>query len=102
MRLLKAPQVDAGFRLVEDGQPRMAQKHRGDLDALDLAAGEGGVDLAVDVFARAQPHLAEHIAEPGLGKRFARGQLQKLTHDQPLEAHRLLEGVADAAPARAR
>ncbi len=96
--VVETPQVDAGLRLVEDGQPRVAQKHRGDLYALDLAAGEGGVDLAVDVFARAQPHLAEHVAEPGLGGASARGQFQKLTHHQPLEAHRLLEGVADAAP----
>ena len=95
--IVEAPQVYAGLRLVEDGQPRMAQKHGGDLYALDLAAGEGGVDLAVDVLARAQAYLTEHVAEFGLGEFFARGQFQKLAHHQPLEAHRLLEGVADAA-----
>ena len=37
----EAPQVDAGLRLVEDHQVALPRQNGGDLDALDLAAGEG-------------------------------------------------------------
>ena len=57
--VLKAPQVDAGLGLFKDAQTRLPRKQRGDLDALELAAGEGGVDLAVDVVARAETDLGE-------------------------------------------
>ncbi len=94
--VVETPQVDARLRLVEDGQPRVAQKHGGNLNALDVAAGQRSVHFAVDILARAKAHLAEHFAQFGFGKFLARGQLQKLAHDQSFEAHRLLKGVTDA------
>ena len=97
MRLLKLHRSMPASGSSKMDSREWRKKHGGDLYALDLAAGEGGVDLAVDVIARAQAHLTEYVAEFGLGELFARGQFQKLAHHQPLEAHRLLEGVADAA-----
>ena len=43
---IEAPQVDACFRLVVDGQLRVAGKHGRDFDALDLTARQVLVDLA--------------------------------------------------------
>ena len=41
--VLEAPQVDACLRLIEDGQLGAAGQHHGDLDALQLAAGQAVV-----------------------------------------------------------
>ena len=49
----EAPQVDAGLGLVEDHQRGMTREQRRDLDALDLAAREGNVHLAVEIVVRA-------------------------------------------------
>ena len=58
----KAPEVDARLGLVEDHELRLPRENRGDLDALDLAAGEGGVHLAVKIIGRAQADLREILA----------------------------------------
>ena len=81
----KAPEVDARLGLVEDHELRLPREDRGDLDALDLAAGEGG-------------DLREILA--GLAARqelLSRRDRQKILHADALEARRLLEAVADAA-----
>ena len=55
----EAPQVDAGLRLVKDHQLAVPRQNGGDLDALDLAAGEGHVHLTVQIVVGAQPHLGQ-------------------------------------------
>ena len=64
MRLLEAPQVDARLRLVEDGQLGAAGQHHGDLDALELAAGQAVVHLPVDIVPGAQTDLAQIARRP--------------------------------------
>ena len=58
----EAPEIDACLGLVEDHELRLPREDRGDLDALDLAAGEGGVHLAVKIIVGAQAHLREILA----------------------------------------
>ena len=96
--VLEAPQVNARLRLVKDGEPGLARHDHRDLDPLDLAARKARVHLAVDVVLRAEPHVAEIAAELLLAQGPPGGQLDEVAHRQPLEAHRLLEGEADAAP----
>ena len=94
----EAPEIDACLGLVEDHELRLPREDRGDLDALDLAAGEGGVHLAVKIIGRAQADLREILA--GLAPRqelLSRRDRQKILHADALEARRLLEAVADAA-----
>ena len=97
-QVLEGPQVDARLRLVEHGQGRAPCQHRGDLDALELAAGQARIDLAVDVVARAEPHGGQVFAGDAGVQRLARGQPQQIQHLQALEAHRLLEREGDAQP----
>ena len=95
-QVLETPQVDARLRLVEDRKFGAAGQHRGDLDALQLAARERSVHLAVDVVAGAQPHLSQILAGLADEQFLAHGQTQQVDDFQSLEAHRLLEGEADA------
>ena len=69
----------------------------GDLDALDLAAGEGHVHLPVQIVVGAQAHLGQVLAALVLGELvLARGQGQQVCDRDALEAGGLLEAVADA------
>src|SRR5699024_737979 len=69
----------------------------GDLDALDLPAGQGSVHLPVDVVGGAQAHPVE-VGTAGVPGELlpAGGQLQQVPDPQPLEPGGLLEAVADA------
>ena len=70
-----------------------------DLDALDLAAGEGDVDLAVEIVVGAEAYLREVLAALVLAEVcIARGDGQKVAYRDALEARRLLKAVADAEP----
>jgi len=96
-QLGKGPQVDAGLRLVKDEQAAGAGQNGRDLDALDLAAGEGGVHLPVHIVGGAQADPVE------IGTTFvpaqvpvAGGQGQQVPDPQALKARGLLEAVADA------
>ena len=92
----KGPQVDARLRLVKDEQAAGPGQDGGDLNALDLPAGEGGVHLPVHVVGRAQPHPVQVGAALVPGQLpLARGQLQQVPHPQPLEPGGLLEPIAD-------
>ncbi len=93
----EAPQVDARLRLVEDHQLGVPGQDRGDLDALDLAAGEADVYLPVQIVVGAETYLGEVLAALVLGELLCPvGQGQQVPHRQPLEAGGLLEAVADA------
>ena len=93
---VEAPQVNAGLGLVEDGQARVAREHRGDLDALELAAGEALIHVSHKVVARAQAHGAQ-ILIALLGRNLlARGELEELANLHALETGRCLETIADA------
>lgn len=93
----EAPQVDAGLGLVKDHQLTAAGQDGGNLNALDLAAGEGDVDLAVEIVVGAETHLREIFAALVLAEVcIARGDGQKVAHRDALEARRLLKAVADA------
>ena len=93
----EGPQVDACLRLVEDHQVGVPGQNGGDLNALDLAAGEGHIHFTVQIVIGAEPHLGEVLAAFVLGELFiARGDGQKVPDRQPLEAGRLLKAVADA------
>ncbi len=81
----KAPQVDAGLGLVEQGELGVAGQHRGDLNALDLPAGEGGVHLPVQVLPAAQAHPAQQLAHRAGGEGLSRGELQQLRTVKPLK-----------------
>ena len=95
----EGPQVDAGLRLVEDHEAGVPGQDGGDLDALDLAAGEGGVHLSVDIVVGAQPHPGEVLAFLLVGEPLpAGGELQQVPDLQTLEPGRLLKAVADALP----
>ena len=92
----EAPEVDARLRLVEDRERRAAHEHGRDLDALEFAAGERRVDLALDVIARAQPDSREVVARFDGGDGLARRDAKQVDDAYALEAHRLLEREADA------
>ena len=94
----EGPQVDARLRLVKDGQLGAPGHDHGDLDALELAAGQGGVHLPVNVVLGAQAHLRQIVAGLGHANALAAGQGDEVLHRQALKAHRLLKGKADALP----
>ena len=94
---MKAPQVDAGLRLVKNGQPRAPRQHGRDLDAFALAAGQPGADLAVNILFCAQADLGQDLAQRVLLHLPARSQFHQVADRDALEAHRLLEGVGNAA-----
>ncbi len=93
----EAPQVDAGLRLVEDHQLAVPGQHGGDLDALDLAAGQADVHLAVEIIVGAEADLAEVAQHLSLLSFSFPAARQQVVDRDALEARRLLEGVADAA-----
>ena len=92
----EGPQVDARLRLVKDGQLGAPGHDHGDLNALELAAGQGAVHLTVNVVLGAQAHLGEVVAGLRHADILAAGQGDEVLYRQALEAHRLLEGKADA------
>ena len=76
----------------------MTREQRRDLDALDLAARERDVHLAVKVIVRAQADLREVAAALVLAElTVAAGDGEQVAHGDALEARGLLEAVADAA-----
>ena len=93
----KGPQIDPGLRFVKDLQPAAAREDRRDLDALDLAAGEGRIHLPVEIVVRAQADLRQVLAAPVLRELLlARGEQEQVVDGDALEARRLLKSVADA------
>ena len=54
----KAPQVNAGFGLIENHKLTVPGQDGGDLDTLDLAAGEGDIYLPVQIVIGAQAYTA--------------------------------------------
>ena len=95
-QIAERPQVDAGLGLVEDGELRASGDNHGDFNALELAAGQAGVDLAGDIVLGAQAHLAQVGAHLGYGQLASGRQRDQVAHGQALEANRLLKGEADA------
>ena len=79
-------------------RPAVAGQNGGDLDALDLAAGEGGVHLPVYIIGGAQADPVEVLEQHSSRLRFsvAGGQGQQVPDPQALKAGGLLEAVADA------
>ena len=93
---LEAPQVDARLRFVENGQPGAPGQHRGDLNALELSAGEGGVDLTVNIIFSAQTDLGQVVAGLAHAQPFFRRQPEQVQYGDALEPDGLLQGEADA------
>ena len=58
-QVLEAPQINACLRLVKHGKLGSPGNNSGNLDSLELTAGQAGVDLAVDVVLGAKPHLCQ-------------------------------------------
>ena len=88
----EAPQVDARLRLIKDHQLAAPGQDGGDLNALDLAAGEGHVHLPVQIVVGAQAHLGQELAALVLGQLLAaRRHVQQLAHGDALEPGGLLE-----------
>ena len=48
-QVVKAPQVNAGFRLVKDGEGRVAGDDGGDFNPFQLSAGKTGIHVAVHI-----------------------------------------------------
>lgn len=94
-QIAEAPQVDARLRLVKDRQLGAPGHDHGDLDTLELSAGQRCVHLPVDVVLGTQPHLGQIAARLRHPDLLARGQGDQVLHRQALEADRLLEGKAD-------
>ena len=95
-QIVKAPQIDAGLGLVKDGQRGVSGDDGSNLDALQLAAGQAGVHITVDVVSRAQADFGEAVADIGQLYLASRGQSDEILHLDALEPDRLLEGEADA------
>ena len=95
-QVLKAPKIDARLRLVKHGQKRVPGQHRSDFNPLDFPAGEGGVDLPVDIIPCAQTDPAENVAQLLGIKRVAGGRFNQFPDGDALEANGLLEGKTDA------
>ena len=72
-QVVEAPQVDSGFRLVKYGKRRVARHDGSNLDSFQLSAGEGGVNIAVDIVPCAKSHFREIIAYIGQFYLTARG-----------------------------
>ena len=58
-QVLEAPQINACLRLVKHGKLGSPGNNSGNLDSLELTAGQAGVDLTVDVVLGAKPHLCQ-------------------------------------------
>jgi len=87
-------QVHAGLGLVEEDERGLLGHELEDLRALDLAAGEAGVDVALQELV--EVHLAGHAFEihvPAAGDEF-----QHLAHGQAVDGRRALEGHAQPEP----
>ena len=56
-QVVEAPEVDPRLRLVENRELCPTRKHHRDLNSLQLAAGQRGVYLPVDIIPGAQAHL---------------------------------------------
>ena len=69
--------IDARLRLVKHGQKRVPGQHRSDFNPLDFPAGEGGVDLPVDIIPCAQTDPAENVAQLLGSKRVAGGRFNQ-------------------------
>ena len=96
VRLAKAPEVNASLRLVKDHQLRIAGQNGGDLNTLELAAGETGIHIPVDILLTAQAHLGQIVAGILPADLPSGGTLQQVRHLHSLEAGRLLKAVTDA------
>ena len=93
----EGPQVDAGLRLIKDHEPGILGQQRGDLDALDLAAGQARVHVAAEIIPRAQADLRQVGTGLVVRERFSSRDGQQVRDLHALEPRRLLEGVGDAA-----
>ena len=93
----EAPQIDAGFRLIENHKLAVPGQDRGNFDPLDLTAGEGDIHFPIQIVVGTQAHLGQVLTAPVLGERLVpRCQGQQTANRQALEAGRLLKTVADA------
>ena len=83
----KGPQVDTCLRLVEDHQRGLTGQNGGDLNALDLAAGETDVYLPLQIIVGTQAHFSQILAAAVLAQLFlTRRQQQKVVDGDALEA----------------
>ena len=62
---VEAPEVNSGLRLVEDHNLGVLCKNGCDLDSLYFTAGEGSVNLAVDVFLCTKSYFRKVFAAVG-------------------------------------
>ena len=85
-----------GFRLVKYRELCSARKDGGYFDTLQLATGETGVQLAVDVVACAKTDLGKVAAGLVYIVFLARCKIENVAHAQTLELYRLLECIAYA------
>ena len=95
---MEAPQINAGLRLVEQVELGCAGDQRRDLNALELAAGQARVDLALDIVHRAQPDFGQIGAGLVCCQSASGRKPQQVAHIQAFKPDRLLEGEADSKP----
>ena len=62
----EAPKIDAAPGSSKIARPSFRHQGR-DFDAFELAARQGGIDLAVEVFARAKPDVGQVVKETSSG-----------------------------------
>ena len=91
----EAPQINPRLGLVKDHQLGVPGQNAGDLNPLDLAAGEGGIHVPVHIVVGAQAHLIQVVTALLPGQPLAGGDLQQIPHLQSLEPGRLLEPIGD-------
>ena len=95
-QILEAPEIDACLGLIEDREPGAACQHCGDLDALELAAGEAGIDFTVDIVLGAEPDFRQILACVSRSHIPACRKTDQVEDLDAFEADRLLEGETDA------
>ena len=94
-QIAKAPDIDSGFRLIEERQRCGAGQHGSDLDTFDLAAGEAVIHFTIDVVLCAQSNFRQILAALSRSQFLTCRQSDQILHGDALEADRLLEREAD-------
>ena len=95
-QVLEAPQVNPRFRFIEHGQLGSPGQHSGDLDPLQLAAGQAGVDLAVYIILCTEAHFGKISACLGHRHLLLGSQPYQIQYLDPFKTNRLLEREADS------
>lgn len=94
--VLEAPQVDTGFRLIEDGKTGFSCQGDGDLNTLELTAREGGIHFTLHIAGAMQSHLGEIAAASRTERSLPEASESRSRTVMPLKRTGLLECKTDA------